>query len=155
MIARRTTPLGFALLVCLVGCSGTDENRLTVYDAQGTVLIDGEPVAGAKVTFYGATDDLRGPGTIIPCGVTDASGVYRLSSYETEDGAPAGEFNVTVSWPAAIPAGVDEEMYKPQDRLGNRYSNPAKSGITLTVPPGGGELPPLELSAKQPRKNSR
>jgi hypothetical protein len=140
---------GKALLLILVlavfGCSKTEEGRMTVYPVSGRVTVNGQPAGGAIVVFYGATPDLTGPGTPAPEGTTDAHGEFRLRSYDPDDGAPAGEFKVTVIWPEPIPPGADREMYQPKDRLQGRYSNPQKSNLTATVEEGGGELPPFEL----------
>jgi hypothetical protein len=119
---------------------------MEVYPVTGKVTVGGQPAEGAEVVFYGATPDLQGPGTVAPAGTTDKDGVFQLRSYEPNDGAPAGKFNVTVFWPEPIPEGVDEEMYQPKDRLKQRYLNPEKSGLTAEVPVGGAELPPFELN---------
>jgi hypothetical protein len=131
--------------MCVGGCSETDDGRLQVYPVSGKVTVNGQPVEGAEVVFYGATPDLTGPGTPAPVGTTDANGEFRLRSYDPEDGAPAGKFNVTVIWREPIPPNADREMYQPKDRLQGRYSDPKKSGLTATVEEGGGELPPFEL----------
>ena len=132
-------------LLMLAGCASEDDGRMKVYPASGTVKVNGQPAEGAKVVLYGATPEMRGPGTIPPQGVTDANGVFRLTSYEPNDGSPAGKFNVTVRWPEPIPEGVDEEMYQPKDRLREKYADPETSGLTAEVPEGGGELPPFDL----------
>jgi hypothetical protein len=134
-----------AAFVVTIGCSKNEAGRLQVYPASGKVTIKGQPVEGARVALFGSAPELTGPGTVVPVGTTDANGAFQLRSYEPEDGAPAGEFKVTVIWPEPIPPNVDQEMYKPKDRLGGRYSNPQKSGLTATVPEGCGELPPFEL----------
>jgi hypothetical protein len=100
---------------------------------------------GAEVVLYGATPELIGPGTIPPEGVTDESGAFSLRSYEPDDGAPAGKFNVTIFWPEPIPEGADQEMFQPKDRLKEKYLDPETSGLTADVPVGGGELPTFAL----------
>jgi len=136
----------FAILaLAAASCSKSPEGRLPVYPASGKVTSGGQPVEGAKVVFYGATPDLTGKGTPAPTGVTDASGVFHLRSYDPDDGAPVGKFNVTIYWPEPIPPGADTEMYQRKDRLKGRYTDPQKSGLTAEVPQGGGELPPFAL----------
>jgi hypothetical protein len=142
---RMCWALVLATLLGNIGCSNVDDNRLQVYHVSGKVTVKGQPAEGARVALYGATPDLTGPGTVVPVGTTDANGVFALRSYEPEDGAPAGEFKVTVIWPEPIPPNVDQEMYQRKDRLGGRYGNAQKSGLIVTVPEGGGELPPFEL----------
>jgi len=130
----------------LAGCGPAPiEGRLAVFPTRGAVTVAGQPAAGARVVLYGATAELQGPGTVAPAGVADAEGRFELGSYELSDGAPAGKFLVSVCWPEAIPPGVDAEMFQPKDRLQRKYLDPQKSGLTVEIPPGGGELPPLQL----------
>ena len=132
--------------VSQVGCSPENDGRMPVYPVTGKVTVGGQPAAGAEVVFYGATPDLKGPGTVPPEGTTDANGVYQLSTFETDDGSPAGQFKVTIFWPEPIPPDVDQEMYQPKDRLKERFLNPETSGLTAKVPKGGGVLPTFELN---------
>ncbi|MEM9657907.1 MAG: hypothetical protein AAF961_06050 [Planctomycetota bacterium] len=118
---------------------------MVVYETSGSVTVRGRPAEGAEVVLYGATPDLRGPGTVAPSGTADADGEFKLRSYETGDGAPAGSFNVTIFWPEEPPPDADEEMFQPRDRLQGKYLDPEKSGLTAVVPEGGGQLPPFEL----------
>lgn len=136
------------IVVLAAGCSsgGDVEGRVKVYPVSGAVKVAGQPAAGARIVFYGATPELIGPGTVSPAAVTDENGLFQLQSYGPGDGAPAGQFNVTVSWPEEVPEGVDSEVNRPKDRLKNRYLNPETSGLTAEVPVGGVELPPFELN---------
>ncbi len=129
----------------VAGCSKSDDGRLEVYPVTGKVTVGGRPAEGAEVVLYGATPELKGPGTIPPEGTTDENGAFSLTSYEPNDGAPAGKFHVTIFWPEPIPEGADQEMFQPKDRLKQKYLNPDASGLTAEVPVGGGELPPFEL----------
>jgi hypothetical protein len=70
--------------------------------------------------------------------------MFRLRSYSPDDGAPAGEFKVTVVWPAAPPPNATG-VFQLKDRLGGRYANPETSKLTARVEPGGGEIAPFEL----------
>jgi hypothetical protein len=129
----------------VLGCSKSNSGRIPVYPTSGKVTFKGQPVEGAEIALYGLTPELAGPGTVPPVGVTDASGVFYLRSFDPDDGAPAGKFNVTIVWPDAATSGGDSEMQQRKDRLQGRYSDPKKSGLTVDVPEGGGELPPFEL----------
>jgi hypothetical protein len=130
-------------LVAAPGC-GDDDGRVNVYPVSGRVLVKGQPADGAQVAFYPTAAELQGPKMPVPAATTDANGVFRLQSYELEDGAPAGEFKVTVAWPAP-PAPNASGVFDLKDRLGGRYSNPQTSKLTARVEEGGGEIPPFEL----------
>jgi hypothetical protein len=67
-----------------------------------------------------------------------------LRSYEPDDGAPAGEFKVTVVWPESPPPNASG-VFEVRDRLRGRYANPKTTELTATVEEGGGALPPFEL----------
>jgi len=131
-----------AALALLVGCGG-DSSGVAVHPVAGKVVVRGAPAAGAKVVFY--TTGLQDPRTPIPQATAGDDGAFQLTSYQPGDGAPAGEYRVTIEWPAPLPPGVNPEMYGPQDRLGGRYATPDKSGLTATVSEGNNELPPFDL----------
>jgi hypothetical protein len=134
-----------AAIVVLSGCASKEDGRVKVYPVSGKVLVNGKPAEGAEVIFYGATPELRGPGTVSASGKTNENGEFRLGSYGPDDGAPAGKFNVVVIWREPIPEGADSERFQAKDRLNNRYATPESSGLTAEVPEGGIELPPFEL----------
>lgn len=137
----------FVWLAVLLTCAGceSDDGRVKVYPVDGVVQVRGEPLEGAELVFYPVAESLKGPGMPIPAGTTDENGKYQLRSFDPEDGAPAGEFKVTIFWPEPIPSNVDQEMYQPKDRLKGRYSDPNTSPLTATVEEGGGTLPAFEL----------
>jgi hypothetical protein len=139
-------PFAVGLVLLVVGCA-KDDGRIDVYPVTGKVLVNGAPAEGAQVVFYPVAEELRKPGMPIPEAVTDANGQFILRSYDPNDGAPAGEFQVSVFWPG--PASPDADpaagTYNPKDRLGGRYLDPKKSGLSVTIEEGGAELPPFEL----------
>ena len=72
----------------LVGCDGAS-GRPDLHKVTGTVTFKGEPVEGANITFASATSRSAS-------GVTDASGKFALGTFDTNDGAVAGEHTVTI-----------------------------------------------------------
>lgn len=82
---------GIALLVLsLCGCLGSSEEK-TVYEVTGTVTFGGGPVAKATVMFSPLD---KQP---VATGITDAKGVYRLTTYDSFDGAAVGKYDVLIS----------------------------------------------------------
>ncbi|HEX4415572.1 MAG TPA: carboxypeptidase-like regulatory domain-containing protein [Lacipirellulaceae bacterium] len=136
--------LGGAVLLCFPGCGKTTDKD-KVYPVSGTVLVQGKPAEGARVTFYRADEGANRPGMAIPSGEVDSSGVYHLQAYLPGDGAPAGDYRVAVTWLEPVPAGVKPETITRQDRLGGRYADPSKSKLTAKVESGGGEIPAFDL----------
>ena len=90
-------------LVCLCvfaisisGCKkGIDANLV-----EGLVTLDGQPLAGASVTFYDPNDDSKTAG-----GFSNEKGVYRLTPYGGQggEGAFTGDYVVTVTKSETVP----------------------------------------------------
>jgi hypothetical protein len=131
------------ILVAALGCSA-DNDRVNVYPVTGKVLVGGQPAEGAIVTFYAASEEMRERKVPPPTATVDASGAFRLSSYEPDDGAPAGEFKVTIVWHEPPPPNA-VGVFAQKDRLLGRYTNPQTSALTARIEQGGGELPPFQL----------
>jgi hypothetical protein len=138
----RTLVLRLLLRLFLAGapllqasCSG----RIPVYPVSGKVLFQGRPAQGAVVQFHPqeGTDT-----TLAPRGEVDADGTFRLTTYQHQDGAPAGRYAVTVFWGVPSKGGDQfDRVLVPQ-----RYLNPATSGLTAEVPNRAIDLPPFQLT---------
>ncbi len=77
-----------------------------------------------------------------PRGKVNADGSFTLTTHTEGDGAPAGEYRVTVEqWLAG--ARPDDPT---ANRLPAKYSSPTTSGLTATVGPGSTELKAIEIT---------
>lgn len=131
------------------GCS--DDGRLETYPVLGQVIVNGEPAAGCTVTYVPRESKLRG--LIMPGGKTDEEGRFELTTYESKDGAPAGQYDVTLRWPAtqwpgraaAMQRSADPVPPRRPDLLMGQFRSPEKSPITVTVTEGTNELEPFRL----------
>jgi hypothetical protein len=161
--ALSASLLMISLAVSLPGCGKSD--RPTLAPASGRVTLAGAPIAGATVSFQPVAGGR-------PCsGVTNAEGVYSITSYEENDGAPVGEHKVVIikiagpgaSTPAgAAPAedpslslsnmegpGEDGQLPKEPETqylVPQKYGNPETSGLTANVPEGGSDKLDFDLS---------
>ncbi len=100
------TPAYLAIVaLLLVGCSGSD-GAVSVYEVSGTVSIGGGPVPRATVIF--SPLDKQPVATAI----TDNKGVYRLTTYDSFDGAAAGKFDVLIS-KATVAKGSSPPVHDP------------------------------------------
>jgi len=120
------------------GCGGGGEDKWTkarkqVIPVTGRVLLDGVPVEAATVNFHSETEDLAAYGR------TDADGRFRLTTYETNDGAVPGKHVVTIKKvitntvlnpddPEAEPLSSTEEWVIPE-----RYSKKETSEQSAEV----------------------
>ncbi|MCS6853052.1 MAG: hypothetical protein NZ700_17995 [Gemmataceae bacterium] len=132
---------GVAALALLTSSCGTDDVRLPVFPAQGKALYQGQPMVHALVVLH-PLNEAEMPG-VRPSGRVAADGSFVLSTYTENDGAPAGEYLVTIEW--YPPRPEDEEADVGPDRLEGRYSNPKTSGLRCTIKEGTNEIPPFEL----------
>ena len=130
--------LGFLFLGLLLGC-GKSEALPDVHPVEGRVLVQNKPVKLASVFFYPADEQKI---KIRPRARTDADGRFKLNSYGSEDGAPAGDYTVTVVWTGA---DDDENRDNLPDRLQGRYSDPKTSPLKVTIKPGKNEVRPFQL----------
>jgi hypothetical protein len=103
-------------------------SRKPTYPVQGKVYFEGSPVPQAYVAFT-----LIDPKETRPTraeGVAEADGSFTLTTYRANDGAPAGDYTVTVVW--------RRPFYDPAGRVGpnllpEKYAKPDTSGLKATV----------------------
>jgi hypothetical protein len=133
-----------ALLAAFFCASGCGPQRKAVYPVRGRVLVDGKPAAHAQVAFH-AVDAAGDPH---PVGNADGDGYFSLTTYKQGDGAPAGEYLVTVLWVLAtpVPGPGGGQEYQGVSHLAPRYARADTSGLRATVAPGGTELAPFQLT---------
>lgn len=136
-------PIG-AVLALAAGCGGAGDRR-PVYPVRGSVFVKGQPAAGARIFFSPAANPTD-PRAWRPFAVVDKDGSFRLTTYLAFDGAPAGDYVVTVTW-AVKPAGTsgaDDGTVSP-DRLKGVYGDPRKPKLKAVVKPGPNDLGPFRL----------
>ncbi len=87
-----------------------------------SVTLDGKPLSGAVVVFTGVGKEAGQPRAD---GITAADGSVKLSTYEANDGVPAGEFKITVA--------LRKPRYTADGKPGPNLL-PAKYAATETTP---------------------
>jgi hypothetical protein len=114
----------------LLGC-GKGE---ATYPVTGKVTYpDGTPLVNAQVSFESTTKPISAVGR------TDASGVYKLTTYKPEDGAIRGEHRIAVLPPPQPTPEHDDESGKPLEYkqvpppIDAKYLRFDTSGLTCTV----------------------
>jgi len=129
----------------LVAACGRDD-RLEVYPVHGKVLYRDEPAAHAFVVLHceGGSESLQ---KLRPHAHTNMDGTFAITTYARGDGAPAGEYRVTVMYPS-VPPGADpndpDEATGP-DRLQGRYLDPETSPLIISVSEQENHLDAFEL----------
>ena len=140
---RRTCLLGLAS-VLLAGCGGAAKDKPKCAAVSGTVTYKGQPVEGATVSFW--TDKAPRAAT----GQTDAKGIFKLTTFDPNDGAIVGSHTVTVTKAAAgAPVNAaDMATGKPaaevKDALPAKYADAKTTPLKFEVK-GGSNTAPLDL----------
>jgi hypothetical protein len=141
-VSRSLTSLWVALSACALGVS-CDRDRAPTYPARGKVLFQGRPVGYATVVFHPVEEPGYRP--VRPAGRVAADGSFTLTTYAKNDGAPAGDYLVTVEWRLAEKTSGNDYQPGP-NRLPERYSRPETSGLRARIEKGSNELEPFQLT---------
>lgn len=137
LLRLRTIAL-LAGSVALAGCQPAEENREHTYPVTGTLYVNGKPAAGAMVKLYQPGGNGR-----MPTAIVQDDGQFSVSYYDTEDGAPVGEYQMLVIW--MVPPS-DGGM--PVDCLQGRFANPNEPIRRIEVQPAANSLEPIHLRAQ-------
>jgi hypothetical protein len=128
-----------ALVALASGCGG--HKGPVLYSVKGSVRINGEPAKDVNVMFTPVAPPEGGATPLSPAAVTGEDGSFRLMSFKPGDGAPAGEYRVTVIYPMSR----FNKHLSGIDRLRGKFANPKTSGLTAKVGPKSNDLPPFDL----------
>lgn len=143
------TPLRALTTVCVliataflvVGCSSKEDKwtrgRPPVYPATGQVMLDGQPVAEAMVTFQPVDENGKGGAAR-----TDANGYFEAQTFEPGDGLTEGAHRVAIQKTKMVDRQGNEVtvIYEPGDAIEKnflpaKYAKYEKSGIEIQIDP--------------------
>lgn len=141
--------LGVLMLLALVvnfgfGGRGRREARVPVYQTRGKVSFQGNPAAGALVLLHPL--DQGKPLPFNPRARVGEDGTFLLTTYDDNDGAPAGEYAVTIDWRETESEDGAEEGV---NLIDPRFNDPDTSGIRVRIestPGGTNELQEIRLT---------
>jgi hypothetical protein len=144
-VARFVLAASVTALLCI---SCTHDKRRPVFPVRGKVLYEDQPTPDALVIFHPVNDpDPRAPR---PLGRVRPDGQFTTTTYRTDDGAPAGEYAVTITWVKEVDNQdlPKEKQKEAPNRLPDRYSKPQTSGLQVRIQEGPNDLPPFRLTKK-------
>lgn len=124
--------LMFVISMNCVGCGATEKPELSVFPVSGSISVDGKPPVGAEIRCRPSTP-LKDPAkrSIEPFAIVDQDGTFRIGTYSGDDGAPPGEYSLTIVWPVITVEGGEE--IRGADRLKGRFENPDQPIAKVTV----------------------
>lgn len=118
----------------LSGCGRQDEPyRKQTYRVFGVVTVDGVP---PDTPLQISCHDMKGIDAQHPtvsASLTGEGGKFEISTYESGDGVPAGEYVLTFEWKQLNLVTMN---FGGPDRLNKRYNDPAKSEVRFKVEEG-------------------
>jgi len=139
----------YILLYPTFGCS-YGPFKADVQMVQGTILLDGEPLADADVIFHPQDEKGETAG-----GHTDKQGNFVLTSLygNIGRGALQGEYHVTVSKleSFAVPLKGGEIEWDAKELLPSVYQDAKKTPLSVTIQRGKNKIK-LELTKNHPKK---
>ena len=125
----------------LSGCSGGKEPWEATYPVSGVVTYKGSPVANADISFF--PEDASFPDTVRPKAKSGTDGTFVISTYAGGDGAPAGNYKVTIVR-HEVTVSKDTIVAKPND-LPGKYSKRDTTDLEVQVVASQNDLPPFDL----------
>ena len=139
--------MAVAAALCLLLCSCGEKmpDRKETFPVTGEVYVDGRPAAQLQIACH----DVKGIDAAAPTvssAMTGPDGKFAISTYQSADGVPAGEYLLTFTWGTF---NMISKSYGGPDKLNGRYADHQKSGHRFKVESGKPtDLGRIELSTK-------
>lgn len=132
--------------VLLGGCGAKDDipGRLPTYAVTGEVFVDGQPAADAFVYLNPRGDR---PPQLRPYAQVDSQGKFAISTYLAGDGAPAGEYVITIEW---LTYQQFSNQWSGPDKLNGQYARAEDSTFKASVHESALHLPRIDLAIQNP-----
>jgi hypothetical protein len=125
------------------------KGKMPVFPVKGKVMIDGQPMAGATVLFYPTQDFPKGSAQQRPRAVAGDDGTFQVSTYDNNDGAPAGEYRVTISWKGDTQGLNNEQQADLPEKAPETVLHARTSKLRVEVKNGDNSLPAWDLTERQ------
>lgn len=130
------------ILASLMGCGGSSKpQNPTCYPVSGQLTYNGAPTKGAVIQLWPLPVDRNQWQKRKPSAQVAEDGSFRVWTYESNDGAPSGEYAVTLIWDSNggdNPPGMDAFQ--------GRFANPDQPIAKVTVKTEPSEMPPIALT---------
>ena len=135
-----------ALMSLLAGCGGPGYELAPV---SGQVLLDGQPLADAHLTFeplaVAGQPSIPGVGSI---GITDSEGRYTLETVDSHSGAVVGTHRVWITTAYATEGDPHDDFAPtPEDRVPPAYRD---GSLRFEAPPEGADNANFVLHSSPP-----
>jgi hypothetical protein len=130
-----------ALLCGIAGCS-LGQKGPVCSPVHGKVTSKGKPLAEAMVVLHRIGGNVEGNQK--PIAYTAADGSFSLTTFKQNDGAPPGEYAITVEL-RALQTGGEEPVRNGANTLPPQYAKPNTSTLKYTVVEGENQIPIIDI----------
>ena len=129
------------LLVCFfwAGCK-SGPVRPVCHPAHGRVMFDNRPLAEAQLVFH----PVVGSVVPLPTAITRSDGAFDVTTWADNDGAPVGEYRVTIVLKELVMLG-EEKVRSGRNLLPIIYSDNKRSPLKCIIKEGDNTIPVFEL----------
>jgi hypothetical protein len=128
------------LFLPAIGCSRSDKNRVAVHPVEGAIQFRGQAMEGAFVSLHPKSAP---EGVPTPRATVARDGSFTVSTYNGNDGAPEGDYVVTVQW--YRPVRVGNDLVGGPNVLPQKYGSAETSDLIVRVAAGENHLKPIKL----------
>lgn len=135
----RSLFLGVAV-VAATGCGSSEPPQVEVFPAKGSITFQGKPIPGAIITLHPATPIENVPQ---PRANVDKDGTFTVKTYAGKEGAPEGDYKVTVLWYKPIYNGPD--FTSGPNVIPQKYTQVDTTDIQIKIAAGQNDIPTIQL----------
>jgi len=136
-----------AAVAAFAGCSeGGSGLKVPVFPVKGSVEFDGEPASGAFVVFHPKTPAKPGEESPRSTAQVQTDGTFEVTTASQADGAPAGDYAVTVLWTKPIKQGND--TVAGPNVIPPIYSSPDSTPLSVTIKDAPNQIEPFKIKKK-------
>ncbi len=133
--------VGLAAIATLTGCIKGKEPWEITHPVTGTITFKGRPIKDAELSFY--PEDKSFPESVRPKAKSIEGGKFEVWTYVQGDGAPAGNYKVTVVH-NEVTVSKDTIVAKPND-LPEKLSKLDTTDLQVQIVAGKNEIPAIEI----------
>lgn len=132
-----------ALAALLAGCGPPEKVWPKRYPVSGRVTVDGKPAVRAVISFHPLAPHSDGL-SYAASTFTGDDGEYKLTTVEAGDGAPPGEYKVTIVANYVVKNGEDVTV---PDLLHGKYKDAKTTPLQATVQEAENVIPTFDLKS--------
>jgi hypothetical protein len=128
-------------VLAFAGCGEAKPQQVPVFPVKGTITFKGEPTVGATIGLHPKTAPAEAyPSPRASVGV---DGTFKVSTYEGGDGAPEGDYALTVMWYKPVKKGND--VTSGPNVIPAKYTKAETTELEFKVTAGENTIPAIQL----------